>query len=79
MAKKMEQLGSVQAGFLGIQSVRGSDGFGITISYWASLENIVKWKAQVDHREAQKKGKSDWYSQYDVRICKVERQYGFSK
>lgn len=79
MAKKMEELSSAQPGFLGIHSVRGDDGMGITVSYWKSLEDIANWKLHSKHLEAQQKGKTDWYSGYEVRICKVERQYHFGK
>ncbi|MCB0655645.1 MAG: antibiotic biosynthesis monooxygenase [Saprospiraceae bacterium] len=75
MAEHMEELAAQQPGYLGVESVR--DGLGITISYWASLEDIRNWKRQVDHWEAQKKGRSTWYSAYKVRICKVERDYEF--
>lgn len=33
MAKKMEELSSARPGFLGVQSVRGDGGLGITVSY----------------------------------------------
>jgi heme-degrading monooxygenase HmoA len=79
MAKRMEALSASEPGFLGIQSVRGEDGLGITVSYWKSLEDIRKWKSHLDHRDAQAKGKSDWYQGYQVRICKVERQYEFGE
>ncbi|MGH8085020.1 MAG: hypothetical protein ACREPV_07070 [Lysobacter sp.] len=34
------------------------------------------WKRNTEHRLAQAQGRSDWYSQYTVRIAKVERAYG---
>lgn len=77
MAERMEKLSSTQPGFLGVQSVRGANGLGITVSYWKSLEDVKNWKMNTQHREAQAKGKSDWYSGYEIRICKVEREYGF--
>lgn len=79
MALQIEKLSSQQEGFIGIQSVRGDDGFGITVSYWKTLEDIAKWKSHSDHQDAQQKGKSIWYSGYEVRICKVEQQYSFGK
>ena len=75
MAEQMEQLARQQPGFLGIESAR--EDTGITVSYWASLEAIREWKAQADHLIAQQKGRQQWYSAYKVRICKVERDYGF--
>ena len=76
MAEKMELLAKQQTGFLGIESARND--IGITVSYWESLEAIKKWKQQTDHIEAQLKGKRDWYSWYDVKICKVEKEYSFN-
>lgn len=73
----MAKLSATQPGFLGIQSVRENSGLGITVSYWRNIEDIANWKANVEHREAQIRGKSDWYNGYEVRICKVEREYKF--
>ena len=76
-ASLMEELAKKQQGYLGIESSR--DTIGITVSYWESLEAIKDWKLQVDHTQARAKGKSEWYQQFKVRICKVERDYGFEK
>lgn len=75
MAIKMEELAKQQSGFLGVESAR--EEVGITVSYWESLEAIQQWKANVDHIEAQQKGRSTWYKDYKVRIAKVERDYTF--
>lgn len=77
MAKKMETLAQQQKGFLGIDSVRS--GLGITVSYWKSLDAITHWKTNTDHLFAQQKGRAQWYSWYNIRICKVEREYHFEK
>ncbi|MBT8186945.1 MAG: antibiotic biosynthesis monooxygenase [Croceitalea sp.] len=77
MAMKMEQLAREQNGFLDFESAR--DTLGISVSYWASLEAIANWKAQIDHQVAQKKGITDWYTWYKVRVCRVEREYEFTK
>jgi heme-degrading monooxygenase HmoA len=77
MAQLMETLAKQQSGFLGMESARNE--IGITVSYWQSLENIKNWKANIDHLVAQKKGREQWYAYYKVRICKVEREYEFSR
>jgi len=78
-AQLMEELAAKMPGFLGIEGARNTDGerTGITVSYWKTLEDIARWKAQAEHKGAQRLGKSDWYDNYTVRICKVERQYSF--
>jgi heme-degrading monooxygenase HmoA len=77
MAKKMETLAKQQVGYLGIDSARND--VGITVSYWESLEAIKNWKANSEHLFAQQKGREHWYNWYNVRICKVEREYEFER
>ena len=74
MAQKMVELASKQEGFLGVESAR--EEVGITVSYWSSVEAIRRWKANVEHREAQRLGHEKWYSTFKVRVSKVERDYG---
>lgn len=74
MAKQMVELAAEQPGFLGIESARQE--IGITVSYWASLDAIKAWKENVNHRHAQSRGR-DWYATFRVRVCRVEREYGF--
>ncbi|HET6787379.1 MAG TPA: antibiotic biosynthesis monooxygenase [Aquabacterium sp.] len=76
MADHMVVLASEQPGFLGVESARDASGFGITVSYWDSLEAIAHWKAHAHHQQAQALGKSAWYEHFETRISKVERAYG---
>jgi heme-degrading monooxygenase HmoA len=76
MALRMVELGSRYDGFLGIESARGADGLGITVSYWRDEAAILAWKRDEEHQKAQQAGKQTWYSNYHVRIAKVERAYG---
>ncbi|MBU9713222.1 antibiotic biosynthesis monooxygenase family protein [Evansella tamaricis] len=76
MADKMVELASKQKGFLGIESARDEES-GITVSYWDTLDSIRKWKENATHKVAQEKGKSLWYRNFALRVCKVERQSFF--
>jgi heme-degrading monooxygenase HmoA len=75
----MLELAAQQPGYLGVESARGADGLGITVSYWENTDAIAAWKAVTEHRGAQTRGRRDWYSQYQVRIACVEKAYGFSR
>lgn len=76
MAEVMKNLAKKQEGFLGIESAK--EVIGITVSYWTSIDAIKAWKQQTDHKLAQQKGREKWYNWYNVRICKVEREYEFN-
>lgn len=73
-AKHILELAREQPGFLGFESARQE--IGISVSYWESLDAIKAWKEHVGHKYAQDRAK-DWYSEFRVRVCKVEKDYGF--
>jgi heme-degrading monooxygenase HmoA len=76
MSERMGALGASYEGFLGIESARGADGLGITVSYWRDEASIVAWKRDTEHQKAQGAGQQTWYADYEVRVAKVERAYG---
>lgn len=79
MAQRMLELAALQEGFLGIESVSNQEGTGLTVSYWSDLDAIRKWHEVAEHREAQRLGKEKWYAQFQLRVCRVEREYGWQK
>jgi len=78
-AERMFELAALQPGFLGVESVRGEDGLGITVSYWESPEAIRAWREHPEHREVQRKGRDRWYRVYHTRVCRVDRAYAFDR
>jgi len=79
MAEKMVSMASQQPGFLGVESTRGEDGLGITVSYWESEEAIANWRRNAEHRIAQSGGRERWYSEFVTRVAKVERSRTFTR
>ena len=79
MASEMEALVAGQPGFLGMESVRGADRVGITVAYFTDEASIRAWKQQEDHRVAQRLGRERWYEVYSIRVCRVERAYGWAR
>lgn len=73
MADRMVELAAQQPGFLGVESVRGADGFGITVSYWRSEADIAAWRAHAEHVAARENGLAQWYARYALRVARVER------
>lgn len=79
VADQMVELAALQPGFLGVESVRGNDGFGITVSYWASEEAIANWKAEGRHRLAQAEGFARWYTELFTRVACVGRDHHWTR
>lgn len=77
MAERMLELARVQPGFLGVESARGPDNVGITVSYWTSREAIANWKRHAEHLRAQARGRTEWYADFELRVARVEEARSF--
>ncbi|MGO1072200.1 antibiotic biosynthesis monooxygenase family protein [Lysobacter sp. CA199] len=78
-AERMVELAAQQPGYLGVESTRGADGFGITVSYWADEASILAWKRNLEHAATRERGRKEWYAQFELRVAQVERAYGWSQ
>lgn len=74
MAARMFAMAQQQPGYLGAESAR--EDIGITVSYWATEADAMAWKGVMEHAEAQRMGRQQWYQQYRVRVATVTRDYG---
>lgn len=66
-------------GFIGAESQRGEDRFGITVLYFKDMETIHQWSKYQKHIRAKEMGKEKWYEGWRVRIGKIEREYGWDR
>ncbi len=75
----MEALAAVQAGYCGIISTRGADGFGITVSYWNDEASATAWRDHPEHAAIRELGRSKWYQSYALDVTQVTRSYDWSR
>jgi heme-degrading monooxygenase HmoA len=76
-ANRMVDLAKNEPGFLGIESARGADGVGITVSYWDSLDAIAKWREHTEHKLVQTRGREEFYERYSLNVSRVVRSVSF--
>ncbi len=76
-ADRMILLAQRQPGFLGVESVRGDDGIGITVSYWVDRAAITNWRQQAEHLTAQALGRQEFYDWYRIRVAEVVSERSF--
>jgi len=73
-AERMRELALKEYSCVKVDSV--SDGFQeITLSYWHSEEDILAWKNNKEHLQAQNTGLTEWYESYQVEIVQLNRHY----
>ncbi|WP_062270842.1 antibiotic biosynthesis monooxygenase family protein [Endozoicomonas arenosclerae] len=49
-----------------------------SLSFWESEDAIKSWKQDLQHLLCQKKGQESLFSDYRIRIAKVERDYSLN-
>jgi heme-degrading monooxygenase HmoA len=77
MAETLFGLLGDEPGFLGIESARNDDGFGITAAYFKDEAAILRWKNNMQHLAAQRLGQERWHEHCGIRVARVERAYGW--
>ncbi|MFE1596993.1 antibiotic biosynthesis monooxygenase family protein [Nocardia sp. NPDC058705] len=77
-AAKMADLAARIDGYLGMEFARDA-GCGITVSYWRDLDALRSWRENIEHVAAQHLGREQFYLGYRARICRVEREYEWTR
>lgn len=78
-AAAMEALAARQPGYRGFDSVRGADGFGITLSFWAAEADALRWRDHPDHAAIRDLGRGRWYDRYEVIVAEASRSYDWAR
>ena len=78
-AHAMDLLAAVQPGYVAMDSVRGGDGLGITVSYWTSDTAAKAWRDHPEHKAIRDAGRDRWYTHYDLNVAEVTRSYDWAK
>jgi heme-degrading monooxygenase HmoA len=78
-AAQMDALAAVQPGYIGMDSVRGCDGLGITVSYWSDESAGKAWRDHAEHAAIREAGRDRWYSHYSLHVAEVTRSYDWTK
>jgi heme-degrading monooxygenase HmoA len=78
-AKVTDELAKEQPGYLGVDSVRGIDGLGITVSYWADEAAALAWRDHHQHARIREQGRGQWYAHYNLHVAAVTRSYDWAQ
>ena len=76
-AAAMEALAARQPGYRGIDSTRGADGLGITVSYWADEASAIAWRQEPEHTAIREMGRGRWYLWYMLHVAAIGRSYSW--
>lgn len=76
-SRRMRELVAQIPGFISIKAYTGEDGEALDLVRFENEDALQVWKNQPEHREAQRRGREEFYDGYRVQACKVVRDYEF--
>lgn len=78
-AARMGERAAAMPGSLGIDSARGADGVGVTVSWWADRAAAEAWRDDPEHAAIREAGRARWYRWFRLSLAEVERSYGWAR
>lgn len=76
---RMEELAITMPGYLAHKEFAAEDGERVTIVEFENEDAIRNWRMHPEHVEAQRKGRSKFYSEFRLTVCEVLREQKFER
>lgn len=76
-ATRMSDLAKTMPGYISHKTFTAPDGERCTIAEFDTEENTRNWSVNAEHQEAKKHGRASFYSEYDIKVCAVQRAHKF--
>ncbi|HSB99756.1 MAG TPA: antibiotic biosynthesis monooxygenase [Burkholderiaceae bacterium] len=78
LGERMYALASAMPGFVSYKDFTAEDGESVTVVEFASEPELLAWRNHPEHREAQERGRREFFAEYTIQIGRVERAYRFT-
>jgi len=79
LVDRMVELAATMPGYISHKGFFADDGERVTIVEFESEETQRAWRMHPEHREAQRKGRENYYAAYSVQVCAVKRASKFER
>lgn len=77
VATRMSELAQSMPGYISHKTFTAQDGERCTIAEFESEETTRAWSTNLEHQSAKLRGREAFYSEYDIKVCSVNRAHKF--
>lgn len=74
---RMYELASAMPGFLSYKDFVAEDGENVSIIEFDSIENVDAWREHPEHQEAQRRARTEFFTEYQIQVCTPVRERAF--
>lgn len=76
-SNRMHEIVDTWPGFISLKEYTIEDGEVLDIARFEDEKSLEAWRQEPEHREAQRKGREEFYDHYRIQMCRVVRDYEF--
>ena len=77
-AARISALAKTMPGYVSHKTFAADDGERVTLVEFADEATQRGWSTEMQHVEAKKKGRADFYTEYKLQVCAVTRESVFT-
>lgn len=77
LAAHMEARARAMPGLLDFKTFTAPDGERLSLIVFDTAEHQAAWRDDPEHRQAQRRGREDFYAQYSIAVCQELRRRSF--
>ena len=74
---RMYELATRMPGFISYKDFTAADGESVSLVEFESAETLLAWREHAEHKEAQRLGREQFFSEYQIQIGTPSRTYRF--
>jgi heme-degrading monooxygenase HmoA len=79
MSARMSELAKTMPGYISHKGFTADDGERVTIVEFESEEGMRAWRMHPEHREAQRRARESFYSEFHIQVCNLMREASFKR
>src|SRR5262245_22561218 len=73
LGERMYALAIAMPGFVSYKDFTAADGESVTVVEFASEPELLAWRNHPEHRDAQERGRREFFAEYTIQVCRVGR------
>src|SRR5262245_166026 len=78
VGERMYELVSSMPGYISHKDFTAEDGENVSIFEFDCLESVAAWREHPEHKQAQRRGRKEFFAEYHIQVCSTIRDYRFS-
>jgi heme-degrading monooxygenase HmoA len=79
LVDRMQQIARTIPGYISHKGFWSDDGERVTIVEFEHEEGQMAWRTNAGHMAAQRLGRTEYYSAYDVKVCEVKQASAYDR